>query len=249
MTEPLLDPEDRAFEEELLRAGRDVHMSKAAQAKTLAALGIGTIGVAAGVFTKAGAASFWSSKAVLFSMIGAVTTGGALAILLVVSAPEEQATTSMARAVSTTGSAAKKFVGSDDVRGREVAVEKEVGPGEVPAAAESTRETAAVKRESEVEIYGADRPPKHELSLGDEVAHLGKVESALAGGRPREALKLLDEYRERFPTKRLGLEAEIFTIQALHDSGSQASARVRAAKFLQRHPTSPLGVKAKQYLK
>ena len=47
MSEALLDPGDHVLEQELLRAGRDVHMSQGTQVRILASLGI----AAGGAFT------------------------------------------------------------------------------------------------------------------------------------------------------------------------------------------------------
>jgi outer membrane protein assembly factor BamD (BamD/ComL family) len=74
------------------------------------------------------------------------------------------------------------------------------------------------------------------------------VENSLRSSRSREALSLLGEYTKRFPRRQLGLEAEVLTIQALYESGSRSAAKKRAARFLKRYPSSPLGVRAKQYL-
>jgi hypothetical protein len=85
--------------------------------------------------------------------------------------------------------------------------------------------------------------------LREELSHISKVEAALRAGAQGEALSLLAIYRSRFARPKLGLEAEVLTIQALYESGSVAAAQQRARSFLQRYPKSPLGARAKRYLR
>lgn len=92
----------------------------------------------------------------------------------------------------------------------------------------------------------AAQPPS---VLREELSQISLVEAALREGKPARALKLLSDYRSSFPRPQLGLEAEVLTIQALYESGSVAAAGKRAQSFLDRHPQSPLGARAKQYLK
>jgi outer membrane protein assembly factor BamD (BamD/ComL family) len=88
-----------------------------------------------------------------------------------------------------------------------------------------------------------------ETSLKDELAHLARVEAALKSGNQSRALTLLNEYRSQFSRRQLGLEAEVLTIQAMYESGSVAAAQSRAQRFLEKYPRSPLGARAKQYLR
>ena len=85
-------------------------------------------------------------------------------------------------------------------------------------------------------------------SLRRELTALDAVRGAVAGGRARRALALLDAYARDFPDGRLALEAEILRIDALARSGQAGPARHRAEAFLQRHPRSVLAARARQYL-
>ena len=85
-------------------------------------------------------------------------------------------------------------------------------------------------------------------ALTHELAALDMARTAVAGGRARRALALLDGYAHAFPDGRLALEAEILRIDALAKSGHAGSARHRAQAFLQRHPRSVLAARARQYV-
>lgn len=255
MKDSLLDPEHRGFEDGLRRAGRDVHMSPAARAKTLAALGLGAAGVTAASTAHAAGASFWTSKGALWTALGTFATGSVIAVATIGplagdghenEPPKERVerATEMTFADATT----------EEPHEAEANEVPETAPfvedSETSVALERSRRPSTPKPErSTVERGETTPPPPAASTLGQEVAHLGKVEAALASGDPARALSILEEYRARFVPKRLGLEAEVLTIQALHDSGSRATARERAQKFLQRHPSSPLGAKARQYLR
>jgi outer membrane protein assembly factor BamD (BamD/ComL family) len=60
----------------------------------------------------------------------------------------------------------------------------------------------------------------------------------LQQGNPSEALQLLADAAQRFPGGVLGQERELLSIEALAASGQSASARQRAAAFMQAHPDS-----------
>ncbi len=85
-------------------------------------------------------------------------------------------------------------------------------------------------------------------SLRRELTALDAARAAVAGGRARRALALLDAYARDFPDGRLALEAEILRIDALARTGQAGLARHRAEAFLQRHPRSVLAARARQYL-
>lgn len=255
-----MDPkfESVDLEEELLRAGREVRMSPELRNRTLAALGVGAIGLTATATAKAGTlASFVQKPGVLFGagLVGALGVVGAVAVTG--GWLEEERTAPPAESVAVLPGEAP--ASSEETQQPETSPpEADELRAEIPEAAPETdspapKEPPATTRAEAPRKEGQDKsrgaaPASEATSLGDEVAQLGRAEAALRGGRPQDALSYLAEYRERFPRPRLGLEAEVLTIQALAESGSTAAARARAARFLERHPTSPLGARVKRYV-
>lgn len=253
--EPLLDPEHRDLEEALLRAGREVGMSPELRAKTLAALGVASAGVGLAATAKAGAWGWLTTKtgALWGGVLGSLGLAGAVVVssqLMQGPQPPEkppaQAVEQAARGSSATPSHPEVDVqGSPDGRDAARGVlppPDDVRPENAPS--ESTeRVVAPAQREP------AGRDGARSTLLREEISHISRVERALRAGNQGEALSLLNTYRARFPRPQLGLEAEVLTIQALYESGSVGVAQNRARSFLQRHPTSPLGARAKRYLR
>lgn len=257
--EPGFESED--LEETLLRAGRDVRMSPELRQKTLVALGVGAVGVTSAATAKAGTLTWLASKpsALLGAgLVGALGVAGAVAIgggwseegsgappapSIVEPAPRQgrASSTEQGQAAEEAAAEGPELLEEGD-RARDAA-----GPS---APSTSGSESAAGparrvdRRGTPASVSASAGEP---TSLGEELAQLGRVEAALQAKRPGDALARLAEYRERFPRPQLGLEAEVLTIQALAQSGSQDAARTRAARFLERHPTSPLGARVKRY--
>ncbi|MFK7987397.1 MAG: hypothetical protein AB8I08_15355 [Sandaracinaceae bacterium] len=74
--------------------------------------------------------------------------------------------------------------------------------------------------------------------LGAEAALLRSAHSALQGGQPSEALRLLDTHRATFPHGALSQERTATRVLALCASGQAVAARAVARPFLERHPDS-----------
>jgi outer membrane protein assembly factor BamD (BamD/ComL family) len=74
--------------------------------------------------------------------------------------------------------------------------------------------------------------------LAEEVAALDRVRR-LAAADPEQALRLLDEYDQRFPGGDLAPEALVLRIEALVRGGERARAETLARSFLSNHPRSP----------
>lgn len=255
--DPKSEPVD--LEEALLRAGRDVRMSPELRNRTLAALGVGAVGLTTATTAKAGTLAALANKpGLLFGagLVGALGVVGAVAVAGGwfeedrTAPPAERAAASLGEAPS--GETRQAETSSDEpdelrVEVLEAPSKTDAPTSQEPSAAISGAE--APRTEGRGKSRATQAPPAGEsASLGEEVAQLGRAESALRGGRPKDALLRLAEYHERFPRPRLGLEAEVLTIQALAESGSAASARARAARFIERHPTSPLGARVKRYV-
>lgn len=254
--EPLLDPEFEEMEKALLRAGREVKMSPALQAKTLAALGVGAAGVTAAATAKAGTLGWLSSKA---SAVWGVTLAGGVvvagAVALTDSSPDQSAIHAPSTEVSESDSAtlppADLAPAAEDDLVPDL-VEGTADEKEAPAASEEqerqtpTQEVAAPVNQRRVV---STKKSEQTAGLAQELAFLKQAEGALRAGSPSQALSHLSEYRKTIAKRQLGLEAEVLTIQALYESGSLSAARQRAARFVEKYPQSPLGVRAKQYLK
>ena len=83
-------------------------------------------------------------------------------------------------------------------------------------------------------------------ALRAELQQLDAARTRLAGGRPDEALRLLDAYARSTPHGRLKLEAEVLRIDALSKSGRSAQAKARAEVFLARYPNSVLAARVRR---
>jgi hypothetical protein len=68
--------------------------------------------------------------------------------------------------------------------------------------------------------------------LGDETRALDRAREALDARRPSQGLRLLDEYRRRFPQGRLRPEAMILRLAALLAAGRHQAADSRATQLL-----------------
>jgi outer membrane protein assembly factor BamD (BamD/ComL family) len=80
--------------------------------------------------------------------------------------------------------------------------------------------------------------PDEELAA--ERALLEQARTALARGKPADALTLLARHAQTFPTGRLVEEREALVILSLEANHQTESARKMAAEFRQRHPHSML---------
>jgi hypothetical protein len=78
-----------------------------------------------------------------------------------------------------------------------------------------------------------------EPSLSLEIALLDRARAATASGEPARGLRLLDEYRTRFPAGVMASEAAVLRIEATGATGDVAAARRLAKAFLAAHPQNP----------
>jgi len=77
--------------------------------------------------------------------------------------------------------------------------------------------------------------------LGEELALLSQVRSAVQEGTPGRALELLTGYEARFGKPILEMEADALRVDALCRSGQREAARASAEAFQNEWPNSPLG--------
>ncbi|AKV03921.1 hypothetical protein AKJ09_10584 [Labilithrix luteola] len=89
----------------------------------------------------------------------------------------------------------------------------------------------------------APKAPAEELRL--EIVQLDDVRRAASANQPREALRLLDVYAQRFPTGKLREEALVLRIEALHASGDQSSAEILAKRLFTNSPDTPYAARVR----
>ncbi len=82
--------------------------------------------------------------------------------------------------------------------------------------------------------------------LAEEVAILSRATSELRGGKPADALRLLNEHQQRFPGGRLVEERRAARIQALCALGNRAAAESELARLARSSPRSPHLARAQQ---
>ncbi|RYZ06393.1 MAG: hypothetical protein EOO73_15545 [Myxococcales bacterium] len=82
--------------------------------------------------------------------------------------------------------------------------------------------------------------------LAEEVGILSKATGALRSGRPAEALRLLNEHQQRFPSGRLVEERRAARIQALCALGNRGAAEAELTRLARSSPRSPHLARAQQ---
>lgn len=84
--------------------------------------------------------------------------------------------------------------------------------------------------------------------IAEEMRLVEAIRSAANGGRPVEALRLLEEYRVGFPAGMLAEEADVMRIEALSRLGRTAAAAQLARRFLKTRADSPYVERVEQTL-
>jgi hypothetical protein len=79
----------------------------------------------------------------------------------------------------------------------------------------------------------------HAAALAAEVALLDSALRANAAGAYRDALRIIDDYRRRFPTGELGIDADVIALDALAAEHEDDRVATDAARFLSRYPNDP----------
>ena len=233
----LLEETPSDVERALLQAGMSYRTSRATWAKTLAALGLASSTTLVAGTASAGKllplAKFSGAKLlVAISVAAAVSAVPVGYRLLHRQGPSTAATRSLGPAF--TEPAPTRPPGDPAIaRKLELPQALPVAPGSV----EPSRLTRASAR-------GGASP----VRLGQEVAALDAVRSALARGNAQGAIFLLDGYAQTCPHGRLELEADLLRMDALTKNGQSESARRLSTAFLKRHPTSVLTARARSYL-
>ncbi|MBX3207869.1 MAG: tetratricopeptide repeat protein [Labilithrix sp.] len=131
-----------------------------------------------------------------------------------------------------TGERPVKRVADEGARSARLAVDP-AGVAEPPVAAPALEPLAAASAA--------------ESSLKLEILALDRVRRATEGGRPREALALLDAYVARFPAGKLREEATVLRVEALAASGDPDAERL-ARELLREAPNTPYAARLRAAL-
>lgn len=82
-------------------------------------------------------------------------------------------------------------------------------------------------------------PVSSATTLAEEGRLLAKAHQLIQSGQGQQALEILRTSESRYPRSVLYQEREVLTIEALGATGATDAARLRAERFLKRHPNSP----------
>jgi hypothetical protein len=94
--------------------------------------------------------------------------------------------------------------------------------------------------ESQRESSTSGRPAAPESTFEEELALIKRAKVDLDSGRSAAALRLLNDHAARFPKGVFASEREALRILAQCASGTSASSRSMAERFVRTHPRSPL---------
>jgi hypothetical protein len=119
------------------------------------------------------------------------------------------------------------------------AAEPAPAPVEPPEPLETTPSAAWI---APAQASAQASAPKERLAA--EVALLARATRDLRAGRPADAIKILDEYRRRFPKGRLGEQHQAGRAQTLCALGRFKEGKAKLAEL---PPRSPLAVRAQEF--
>jgi TolA-binding protein len=230
MSQPELEWDDE--ERALLKSAELDGPAKGAQARTLAALGVGGAALGTAVTaSSAKAAALGAGKGIgLGKLLAVLVIGGAVggAVLhyraQVSAAKLAPPATLPAKAAAPLASAARV-------------------PEAAPAAAPEASDVSAASGEQRPSEAPKAAPARlrTEPDIALEIAALDRARRASESGNFSAALAELDAYEHAFKRGRLRPEALLLRIQTLINKGDLAGARSLGTKFLARYPKSPLG--------
>lgn len=103
---------------------------------------------------------------------------------------------------------------------------------------EDARESAAGRNNPRPSSSRSAEPRSSRLS--DELALVSEIRASIQQGASERALALLGEYRRRFPSPALGMEADALNVDALCHSGQKEAAQRAVSAFEAAWPASPL---------
>jgi TolA-binding protein len=247
---PRLRHQGSALERELLNSALEDKPNASSRQRTMVALGLGAaLATAATAVQGAG-------------VVGALGSGAGAAA------------SPLTTASKVTALAIAKWLGGGVVAGavtvgaiQEVTLPKEPTPVAASAARAAPKAIPAETRRAgmprvtpsaEATALRALAPPSGAPSsafedlprslVASEVGALDRARAALAAGKPKQALTLLDRYHRKFPEGVLRPEAELVRVQALAKLGDLNAVAVGARSFLDEHPSSPHAPKVRSLL-
>jgi hypothetical protein len=230
MSDPrrLLDEGANNFEAKLLRAGRRDAPSARNRRRVLAGLGLGSV-LSSSVVASAGGSKVFSS-----GTLGALrwVGGGAVSVLAVWTGV--QAFAPAPAKVSEPAHRPAMALVQPKRALPETTLPAPAVPENGAQAPSSVKPSLAARATGPVATQERARD-----SLSAELAALDRARSALASRDTQLALRLLDEYAQRFPKRRLDTEAAVLRIEALAARGDRASAARLGKEFLARQPNGP----------
>jgi hypothetical protein len=243
--------EDAPLEIELLiRAARAEKPSEASLQRSLSAVGIATLGAAAGTGAGGTAASLGSPATSLSPLTAGMvakwaTLGAALGTLAVGTATvaprvweEVQSGPPASQPLGPPGATATSAARlAPAAPAADPHPTLSVAPNPLAPSARAPRVVPAAPS-----VSAADE------TLIEEVRSVDRARAALAAGRPGDALARLDEYERDFVEHRFAPEALYLRMEALVSLGRTEQARTVAETLLARHPNSPHGARARVVL-
>jgi len=237
--EPLLHHQDHELEAEFIRAGRDVNLSPAAQARLLAALG-----VAAGVTVAGEAAASTSLLGKLLASKGLIAAASMISIGAIGAGVLWSSTTEGPIEHAPSVRAAEPVPQATPPSQTAPARPDTSGPTPAAAPAWSGVDPSLGKVNTRANTKKA---AETRAGLGEELALLEAVSRATKAGNGALALQHSNEYKRRFPRGKLALEAQVLHIEALALAGYGAEASRLAQGFLKRHPDSPVAARIRRF--
>ncbi|MES1188528.1 MAG: hypothetical protein ABUL60_32230 [Myxococcales bacterium] len=236
MSRPELEWDDE--ERALLKSAELDGPAKGAQARTLAALGVGGAALGTAVTaSSAKAAALGAGKGIGLGKLLAVlviggTIGGAvLHYRAQFSAAKPASLTEPASPRTTPAKTAAPLASAAPV--------PEGAPAAVPEASDVSAASGEPQPSEASKATTARLRTEPDIAL--EIAALDRARRASESGNFSAALAELDAYEHAFKRGRLRPEALLLRIQTLISKGDQAGARSLGTKFLARYPKSPLG--------
>ncbi len=248
----LLDAQDRELEQQLLRAGKDVELSSAAQARILTGLGVTVAMTASG---KAAASTglvgkLLGGKAGLIGGASLLSVGAVTAGVYLSAAPSVRAPASVvAHQMPLDANQVRAYEQSSKLRDQKAAPVSDGRRAQSASAGSQTAdEASSVKRAPHPAAAPRVSPrAASNEGLGEELALVEAASRATRAGNGPLALQRLAEYRRAFPRGKLALEAQVLRIEALALAGRRGEASRLAQAFLKYHPDSPVAARIRRY--
>jgi hypothetical protein len=114
-------------------------------------------------------------------------------------------------------------------------------PAPAPMQAPPRRRASKTPSKADVQPAAAASSPTPEL--GDEMPMLTQARKALGAGQANQALALVREHADRFPSSKLSDLRAVIEVEALCATGNRAKARQMAEAFVARHPGAAAAAK------